>query len=205
MHHRLISGVNVSRETIEALEHFAALIEKWTVKINLISKASLADLWDRHILDSAQLLKICPRNIQNWLDLGSGGGLPGVVVAILAKELIPKLTMTLVESDKRKSVFLRTAIRELELNAKVLNARIEKTAPLQADVISARALAELDVLLALAEPHLTKNTICLFQKGENWQKELSKAQQSWSFHCDITKSETQSGAIILKLGEVGRA
>ncbi|MBT3710487.1 MAG: 16S rRNA (guanine(527)-N(7))-methyltransferase RsmG, partial [Gammaproteobacteria bacterium] len=159
MHHRLISGVNVSRETIEALEHFAALIEKWTVKINLISKASLADLWDRHILDSAQLLKICPRNIQNWLDLGSGGGLPGVVVAILAKELIPKLTMTLVESDKRKSVFLRTAIRELELNAKVLNARIEKTAPLQADVISARALAELDVLLALAEPHLTKNTI----------------------------------------------
>jgi len=205
MHHRLISGVNVSRETIEALEHFAALIEKWTVKINLISKASLADLWDRHILDSAQLLKICPRNIQNWLDLGSGGGLPGVVVAILAKELIPKLTMTLVESDKRKSVFLRTAIRELELNAKVLNARIEKTAPLQADVISARALAELGVLLALAEPHLTNNTICLFQKGENWQKELSKAQQSWSFHCDITKSETQSGAIILKLGEVGRA
>ena len=205
MHHRLISGVNVSRETIEALEHFAALIEKWTVKINLISKASLADLWDRHILDSAQLLKICPRNIQNWLDLGSGGGLPGVVVAILAKELIPSLNMTLVESDKRKSVFLRTAIRELELNAKVLNARIEKTAPLQADVISARALAELDVLLALAEPHLTKNTICLFQKGENWQKELSKAQQSWSFHCDITKSETQSGAIILKLGEVGRA
>ncbi|XXK31259.1 16S rRNA (guanine(527)-N(7))-methyltransferase RsmG [Rhodobacteraceae bacterium nBUS_24] len=205
MHHRLISGVNVSRETIEALEHFAALIEKWTVKINLISKASLADLWDRHILDSAQLLKICPRNIQKWLDLGSGGGLPGVVVAILAKELIPKLTMTLVESDKRKSVFLRTAIRELELNATVLNARIEKTAPLQADVISARALAELDVLLALAEPHLTKNTICLFQKGENWQKELSKAQQSWSFHCDITKSETQSGAIILKLGELGRA
>ena len=205
MHHRLISGVNVSRETIEALEHFAALIEKWTVKINLISKASLVDLWDRHILDSAQLLKICPRNIQNWLDLGSGGGLPGVVVAILAKELIPSLNMTLVESDKRKSVFLRTAIRELELNATVLNARIEKTAPLQADVISARALAELDVLLALAEPHLTKNTICLFQKGENWQKELSKAQQSWSFHCDITKSETQSGAIILKLGEVGRA
>ncbi len=205
MHHRLISGVNVSRETIEALEHFAALIEKWTVKINLISKASLADLWDRHILDSAQLLKICPRNIQKWLDLGSGGGLPGVVVAILAKELIPKLTMTLVESDKRKSVFFRTAIRELELNATVLNARIEKTAPLQADVISARALAELDVLLALAEPHLTKNTICLFQKGENWQKELSKAQQSWSFHCDITKSETQSGAIILKLGELGRA
>ena len=205
MHHRLISGVNVSRETIEALEHFAALIEKWTVKINLISKASLADLWDRHIRDSAQLLKICPRNIQNWLDLGSGGGVPGVVVAILAKELIPSLNMTLVESDKRKSVFLRTAIRELELNATVLNARIEKTAPLQADVISARALAELDVLLALAEPHLTKNTICLFQKGENWQKELSKAQQSWSFHCDITKSETQSGAIILKLGEVGRA
>ena len=205
MHHRLISGVNVSRETIEALEYFAALIKKWTAKINLISKASRSDLWVRHILDSAQLLKICPRNIQNWLDLGSGGGLPGVVVAILAKELIPTLTMTLVESDKRKSVFLRTAVRELGLNASVLNARIEKLAPMKADVISARALAELDVLLALAEPHLTKTTVCLFQKGENWQKELSKAQQSWSFQCDITNSETQSGAIILKLGEVSRA
>ena len=205
MHHRLISGVNVSRETIEGLEHFAALIEKWTAKINLISKGSLSDLWDRHILDSAQLLKICPRNIHNWLDLGSGGGLPGVVVAILAKELIPMLTMTMVESDKRKSVFLRTAIRELDLNATVLNARIEKLPPERADVISARALAELDVLLALAEPHLTKNTVCLFQKGEKWEKELSKAQQSWSFQCDITKSKTQSGAIILKLGEVTRA
>ena len=205
MHHRLISGVNVSRETIEGLEHFAALIEKWTAKINLISKGSLSDLWDRHILDSAQLLKICPRNIHNWLDLGSGGGLPGVVVAILAKELIPMLTMTMVESDKRKSVFLRTAIRELDLNATVLNARIEKLPPVRADVISARALAELDVLLALAEPHLTKNTVCLFQKGEKWEKELSKAQQSWSFRCDITKSKTQSGAIILKLGEVSRA
>ena len=205
MHHRLISGVNVSRETIEGLEHFAALIEKWTAKINLISKGSLSDLWDRHILDSAQLLKICPRNIHNWLDLGSGGGLPGVVVAILAKELIPMLTMTMVESDKRKSVFLRAAIRELDLNATVLNARIEKLPPVRADVISARALAELDVLLALAEPHLTKNTVCLFQKGEKWEKELSKAQQSWSFQCDITKSKTQSGAIILKLGEVSRA
>ena len=205
MRHRLISGVNVSRETIEALEHFAALIEKWTAKINLISKASLPDLWSRHILDSAQLIKICPRHIQNWLDLGSGGGLPGVVVAILAKELIPTLSMTMVESDKRKSVFLRTAIRELDLNAAVLNARIEKLDPVQADVISARALAELDVLLALAEPHFGKNTVCLFQKGENWQKELSKAQQSWSFQCDITKSETQPGAIILKLGEVSRA
>ena len=205
MHHRSISGVNVSRETIEALEYFAALIEKWTAKINLISKASRSDLWVRHILDSAQLLNICPRNIQNWLDLGSGGGLPGVVVAILAKELIPTLTMTLIESDKRKSVFLRTAVRELGLNASVLNARIEKLAPMKADVISARALAELDVLLALAEPHLRKTTVCLFQKGENWQKELSKAQQSWSFQCDITNSETQSGAIILKLGEVSRA
>lgn len=205
MHHRLISGVNVSRETIEGLEHFAALIEKWTAKINLISKGSLSDLWDRHILDSAQLLKICPRNIHNWLDLGSGGGLPGVVVAILAKELIPMLTMTMVESDKRKSVFLRTAIRELDLNATVLNARIEKLPPVRVDVISARALAELDVLLAFAEPHLTKNTVCLFQKGEKWEKELSKAQQSWSFQCDITKSKTQLGAIILKLGEVSRA
>ena len=205
MHQSLISGVNVSRETIEALEYFAALIKKWTAKINLISKASRSDLWVRHILDSAQLLKICPRNIQNWLDLGSGGGLPGVVVAILAKELIPTLTMTLVESDKRKSVFLRTAVRELGLNASVLNARIEKLAPMKVDVISARALAELDVLLALAEPHLIKTTVCLFQKGENWQKELSKAQQSWSFQCDITNSETQSGAIILKLGEVSRA
>ena len=205
MCHRLVSGVNVSRETVGELEHFAAMIEKWTAKINLISKASLPDLWSRHIIDSAQLIKVCPRNIQNWLDLGSGGGLPGVVIAILAKELIPTLTITMVESDKRKSVFLRTAIRELDLNAAVLNARIEKLEPVRADVISARALAKLDVLLTFAESHLEKNTVCLFQKGENWQKELLMAQQSWSFHCDITKSETQPGSIILKLGDVSRA
>ena len=205
MQNSLIPGVDVSRETIEALEHFAALLEKWTAKINLISKASIPHLWDRHIRDSAQLIRSWPDTGRNWLDLGSGGGLPGLVIAIVAKELFPALRMTLVESDKRKSVFLKTVTRELGLNAVIINERIEKTKPIEADVVSARALAELSDLLDLSERHVAKSTICLFQKGENWQKELSKAQQSWHFQYNVIKSETQSEAVILKLGEVGRA
>lgn len=205
MQHSLTSGVDVSRETIEALEHFSALLEKWTLKINLISKATVPNLWHRHILDSAQLLKLCPNNCYNWLDLGSGGGLPGIVVSIVAKERCPSLHMTLVESDKRKSVFLKTAIRELGLKATIINERIEEIKPMKVDVISARALADLKRLLDLSERHLNENTICLFQKGENWRKELSKAEESWHFQYNVIKSETQAGAVLLKLGEVSRA
>ncbi|MFC6758343.1 16S rRNA (guanine(527)-N(7))-methyltransferase RsmG [Sulfitobacter porphyrae] len=117
-----LDGLNVSRETTVLLTQFSELVERWTVRINLISKASVDGIWERHVADSAQLFELAPE-FEHWVDLGSGGGFPGIVIAIIAKEARPEARITLVESDLRKATFLRTAIRELGLNAKVIAER----------------------------------------------------------------------------------
>ena len=118
-HYTLFSDLNVSRETYDALKAYQRLLEKWTTRINLISKSTHEDVWVRHICDSAQVMGLASKHAAHWIDIGSWGGLPGLVVAILAKELNPKLRVTLIESDQRKAVFLRTVVRELQLNAMV--------------------------------------------------------------------------------------
>lgn len=198
-----IAGLNVSRETLERLNDFSALVEKWTQKINLISKASIPQIWDRHIVDSAQIYGIAPA-FQTWVDLGSGGGFPGIVVAILAAEHQPNAAITLVESDQRKCAFLRTAIRELSLNATVHSKRIESLDPLGADVLSARALADLDVLLSFCARHLDFKGTALFPKGENWKKEHETAQERWSYQCEAITSITNPAAAVLKIEEIRR-
>lgn len=196
-------GLNVSRETMERLEAFVRLVEKWTVKINLISKASIPHIWDRHIRDSVQVFDIAPP-CQSWLDLGSGGGFPGIVVAIIAAERTPQAKVTLVESDQRKCAFLRNAIRELSLNGAVISERIETLEPQGADVISARALSDLDALLGFADRHLSPTGTAIFPKGENWQKEHSAAQQLWSYRCEAITSITNSAAAVLKIEDIRR-
>lgn len=116
---------NVSRETIERLGTFAALVRKWNPKINLVSKAGLETLWERHILDSVQVFEAAPPNPAHWADLGSGGGFPGIVAAIMAAEKSYRTKFTLVESDQRKAVFLRNAAREIGLRVDVTTERIE--------------------------------------------------------------------------------
>lgn len=194
---------NVSRETLELLKAYEALIRKWTIKINLISKSTVPDIWTRHIVDSIQIYAHAP-SFRHWVDLGSGGGLPGVVVAILAKERDSAAKTTLVESDQRKAAFLRSAIRELGLNASVQSVRIEELAPLRADVISARALADLKTLLFYAEQHLSPSGCALFQKGENWLKEHEEAQKQWSYQIEAIKSETNPKAAVLKIRDIRR-
>lgn len=194
--------IDVSRETFDRLKRFEALILKWTVKINLISKKTIPDVWTRHIVDSLQVYQHAPNDFSTWLDIGSGGGLPGIVVAILAREKNPAAQIILVESDQRKAIFLRTAIRELDLNANVLNDRIEMLAPQQADVISARALAEMKDLLGYCDRHLDANGCAIFQKGENWRKEHEAAQSEWSYHIETTKSETSPSAAVLKVKDI---
>ena len=195
--------LNVSRETLDKLQAFADLVQKWTSKINLISKPSVPEVWDRHILDSAQLYDLAPSS-GHWIDLGSGGGFPGIVVCILAQGQGADQTFTLVESDQRKSTFLRTAIRELSLDARVLTQRIEEIAPLQADILSARALADLDALLGFAEMHLKPGGTALFPKGAQWEKEHRDAQIQWSYDCDPIKSKTNPDAAILKIKDIAR-
>ncbi len=194
----------VSRETSERLAAFSALVEKWTPRINLVSRSTVSDLWQRHIVDSAQIYDYCPKETQDWVDLGSGGGFPGIVIAILAAEFGNPQKTILVESDARKSAFLRTAIRELSLNAQVITERIEEVPPLRADVLSARALADLETLLGFAARHLNKDGVALFLKGENWRKELDQAQKAWSFSCEVSTSLTAAESVILKISGVAR-
>jgi 16S rRNA (guanine527-N7)-methyltransferase len=195
--------LNVSRETLERLEAFSGLVQKWTAKINLISKASVAEVWERHIVDSAQIYRLAEGG-GHWVDLGSGGGFPGVVCAILSKGEGDPYRFTLVESDQRKCAFLRTAIRELGLDAEVICDRIEAVDPLQADVLSARALADLSILLSFSELHLKKTGVALFPKGETWPKEHKAAQIEWSYAAEMIRSETNDAAAVLKIKEIVR-
>jgi len=195
---------DVSRETFERLEAYVALIEKWNPKINLVSKSSLPEIWDRHIWDSAQIFDISVEG-SVWADFGSGGGLPGIVLAIFAKECRPDMQFYLVESDQRKCAFLRNAVREIGLKVKVHAERIEVLDPIGASVISARALTDLNGLLGFVERHAAKNGVAILPKGETWEKEILQAQENWSFKYEEITSKTNNNATILKIKEFARA
>ena len=198
------SGLNVSRETYIQLEGYVDLLLTWTKKINLISSASIPDVWERHIRDSVQVFNAAPRFGDIWLDIGSGGGLPGLVVAILSKEEAPDTSVTLIESDLRKATFLRTVVRELALNANVISARIDEADRVGASTISARALGTLDSLLGFADYHLLPDGTAVFPKGATWQKEVDKARESWRFDLDVVESITDKKAAILIIGGIAR-
>lgn len=198
-----LEQLNVSRETFERLQHFEAVIRKWNPSINLISKNSMAELWERHIVDSVQVFRAAePKG--HWVDLGSGGGFPGLIIAILAHEECPDLQVTLVESDQRKSAFLRNAARECGVKCTVISKRIEQSEPQNADILSARALADLSVLFDFAERHLKPVGTALFPKGVTWKKELEQARKKWSFDVEAITSHTEPDAAILKIKGVTR-
>jgi 16S rRNA (guanine527-N7)-methyltransferase len=196
------NALNVSRETFDKLAAFAELVRKWNPKINLVSKNSLDDLWQRHILDSVQVFELAEGE-GHWVDLGSGGGFPGIVVAILNQEA-QTFQVTMVESDQRKCAFLRTAIRELGLTALVKTERIEQLDGLGADILSARALADLTQLLDFTELHLNSDGTALFPKGQNWRSEDSDAKQVWSYALEAVESKTNPTAAILKIKDITR-
>ncbi len=202
---RFPAWLSVSRETDQKLTAFLALVVRWNHSINLIASGDAEAIWSRHILDSAQLFELAATEALNWADLGSGGGLPGIVVSILAAEVRPALRVTLVEADRRKSVFLSEAIRQLGLNASVVTDRIENIAPLGAEIISARALAPLPVLLGYANRHALLGTKMFFHKGARAQIELQAARQSWSFDCVEHPSRTDPAAIILEISGLEHA
>ena len=201
-----VFGQIVSRETYDKLRDYESLIQKWNPSINLVAKSTLSDIWNRHIVDSAQVYYAASAELSgNCTDIGSGGGLPAIVIAILAQGADKQVQMTMVESDKRKSVFLRTAIRELGLNnANVVNERIENVQIPVSKFISARALAPLTELFGFAEKLSDDKTTFLFQKGKNWLSEIGMAQNHWSFDYEAIKSETDSNAVILKIRGLSR-
>ncbi len=194
-----VGGQNVSRETYERLECFAALIRKWTAKINLIAPATVDHIWSRHIDDSAMIYGLANQSAKKWTDIGSGGGFPGIVVAILAKGDSPKTQVTLIESDQRKATFLRTAVRNLDLNARVLAERIEMAPQQEADIVSARALTSLSGMMPLLLRHLSQTGSALLHKGRNYQQEIAQARENWSFDLEEYPSFTDPNARLLKI------
>jgi len=197
--------VDVSRETAERLERFVALVRKWQTAENLVAPETLPVIWTRHVADSAQLAKIFP-DARAWVDLGSGAGFPGIVLAILLAEL-PDGIVHLVESNQRKCAFLRQAIREAGARGKVHAGRIEAVLAAwrePVDMISARALAPLGRLLSLAEPLLSKGAVGAFHKGQDFEREIEEASKSWEFDLILHKSLVEGGGVILEMRNPAR-
>lgn len=194
----------VSRETHERLIAYEALVRKWNAKINLVAPSTLPEFNTRHIQDSIQIFDHVQLPEGNWVDLGSGGGLPGIVVSIYAQKA--PLTVSLVESDQRKSAFLRTVIRELSLqNVSILTDRIENVPPLAANFVSARALAPLSVLLSMVRRHMHQDGTAMFLKGRSWKAECDEARKEWQFDVTSFPSKTDPDAAILKITGVSHA
>lgn len=188
----------VSRETHERLERFADLLVQWNAKINLVSPRDIAQLWPRHIEDSLQLAELIPEGA-TITDLGSGGGFPGIILAIATGNPV-----TLIESDQRKCAFLREAGRICEARVTVIAKRIEAASPPPADIITARALAPLNRLLEWARPLLKEDGFCLFLKGQKAQAELTEASADWHMSHTIVPSRTDPGGAIIKVSDFKR-
>ena len=196
---RLPSWVqNVSRETFLQLERYVALLLKWNPKINLIGPATEADIWSRHITDSLQLVSLIPSSVTRMADFGSGGGLPGLVLAICR----PEIQIHLVEQDQRKAAFLREASAQLTLKNIVIHAVDITILHEKFELITARALASLEKLFALAYPLLSPGAFCLFPKGENCVNEIDNAMKSWSFNHQLFNSKTSEKSSIISVTEL---
>jgi 16S rRNA (guanine527-N7)-methyltransferase len=187
----------VSRETIVKLSTYESLLKQWQRTINLVAASTLGAIWERHFADSAQLLALAPPSAKHWLDLGSGAGFPGLVLAILLAER-GGASMTLIESDQRKAAFLREVARQTGVPVDILCERIEKAATQsKVDVITARALAPLPRLLELAAPYFSQDTVGLFLKGREAQAEVDTALRQWEFSVALYPSQTDDDSRIV--------
>ena len=195
------AAFDVSRETLDQLLCYVALLEQWQPRINLVAGTTLPDVWHRHVADSAQLLAFAP-NAQTWLDLGSGAGFPGLVIAIMAHGR-PGPRVTLIESDRRKSAFLAEVARQTGISVEIHTARIEQIATQRilssVDVVSARALAPLVRLLPLSLPFFGDATLGLFPKGRDAESEMAQARADWVFDVELTPSLTDAAARIVAI------
>ncbi len=192
----------VSRETMERLEHFVALFCKWSRAINLAAPSTLPDIWRRHVADSLQLYALNPGPVC-WLDLGSGGGFPGLVTAILLRETDGGF-VDLIESNRKKAAFLRTALSETGARGEVHSIRIEEAGRVLKgqQAISARALAPLDTVLTLAAPWTGAGATAWLHKGRDYRREIEAARRSWSFDLIEHRSQVDAESVILQIDRV---
>ncbi len=188
-----ILGRDVSRETSERLEKYEALLRDEATRQNLVSRGTLAELWERHIVDSAQLVRFEPRPGASWIDVGSGAGLPGIVVACLVEGPV-----TLVEPRRLRAEFLHKVSAELGLRCQVLAQKAERTEG-SFDVITARAVAPLSEFLKLSLHLSTRNSRWVLPKGRNAEREVAEAQRTWQgrFHVERSVTDEDSGIVVV--------
>ncbi len=187
-----VSGRPVSRETLEKIERYEALLREEARHQNLVSASTLECLWDRHILDSAQLVRFAPPGRASWADIGSGAGLPGIVLACLVDGPV-----TLIEPRRLRADFLHRAIESLSLNAQVIGSKVERVEG-SFDVITARAVARLRKLFEISAHLSTTNTIWALPKGRGAAEELSEAQRAWQgvFHVEQSVTDPESQIVV---------
>ncbi|GAK71488.1 ribosomal RNA small subunit methyltransferase G [Agrobacterium rubi TR3 = NBRC 13261] len=199
-----INGQSVSRETLDRLEHFVELFKKWNATTNLVAPSTLQDVWSRHIADSAQIFQLAPQPL-TWADLGSGGGFPGIITAIFLAEL-GEGWVNLVESNKKKAGFLRIALKETGARGSVHPIRIESAPEAigPCDAISARALADLDLLLDYIQPWaVQRETLrCYLNKGRDYEAEVQKARGRWEFDLVIHQSSVEASSVVLEISHL---
>jgi 16S rRNA (guanine527-N7)-methyltransferase len=194
------AGFHVSRETMERLDNFAALLLQWSEKLNLVAEGDRELLWTRHIADSLQLLPLIRDHSPPFVDLGSGAGFPGLVLAIGSGQHVH-----LIEADHRKAAFLREAARTTAATVTVHAKRIEAVTLPPVSVVTARALAPLPKLLALAQPLLKPGGVLLALKGRYAKQELTAAQAHWNMQAAAIPSRTDPAASILQISDISRA
>ncbi|AFL54365.1 16S rRNA (guanine527-N7)-methyltransferase [Sinorhizobium fredii] len=202
-----MKALRVSRETLEKLEHFAVLFQKWAKSINLVAPSTLEDLWQRHIVDSLQIFHLSP-SPKAWVDLGSGGGFPGVITAICLSEYSDGW-VDLVESNNKKAAFLRIALNETGARGSVHPIRIEQAPSVipRCDAVSARALSDLTQLLDYCTPWMleeTSNTVAFFHKGRDYQQEVDKAVSRFQFDLVKHASVVEPDSVVLEIANLSR-
>ncbi len=203
----VLTGLRVSRETNERLEHFARLFQKWAKSINLVAPSTVEDLWRRHIVDSLQLAQLSP-GPKTWVDLGSGGGFPGVITAIYLAEFGDGW-VHLVESNNKKAAFLRVALAETGARGSVHPVRIEDAGAMvpRTDAVSARALADLTLLLDYSAPWMMANeqkAVAYFHKGRDYQREIDKAVGRYQFDLVKHPSVVEPDSVVLEIANLSR-
>lgn len=198
-----------SRETLDRLDAYAALLVQWQKAVNLVAPSTMRDVWHRHFADSAQLLALAPPQPPAWVDLGSGAGFPGLVIAILLAERPTPPRVTLIESDQRKAAFLREVARHTGVAVDILVTRIENAATRfklpPGGVVSARALASLTELLRLGAPFLSGGSVGLFLKGREAEAEVEEAKACWRFETELVPSLTDAGSRVVVIREFSGA
>ncbi len=198
-----VLNYNVSRETLQKLHDFMQLLKEWNNKMNLVSHKAIDELEVRHVLDSLQLTVYLPENISSYVDVGSGSGFPGVIVAIWLREKMPNAKVCLIESITKKASYLQDVCSRLGLaNVSVYNGRAENAVFKGVDVVTARAVANLDSLCGFVEKLCSSHTQLLFLKGKAYPEELTEAQKHWSFKHDAFPNKYSSDGVVLKLSNL---